>query len=477
MKPRAATATGYIPFAGFRRTVMGFTDDHLIPLVDEGLGNSAYLTDLGDGRALAVDAARDLRGLYAAAERRALTVAYAADTHLHADFLSGAVQLGHDQGATMLASAAGHRAFAHHALADGDEVDLGGLTLRALATPGHTDEHLAFLLLDGGRELGVFTGGSLIVNSAARTDLLGADRTEELARAQYHSLRRLTALPDETAVWPTHGAGSFCSAPPGTERTSTIGAEKRANTLLAAPDEDTFVQRLTAGLGTYPAYFDRLAERNRRGPAVLTTAPVLPPLDVGQVESLLSDGGHVIDTRPAADFAAGHIPGAVSIPLRGQFATWLGWLLPDTAPLAFVTDEDQDLDEIVWQAYKIGYERLTGRLAGGMPAWLAAGKPRRTTVFVTADRTGSRAYVDVRQDAEFTAGHVPGAVHIELGDLVEHAAEAPEGAVVGCGHGERAMTAASLLERAGHSDITVLRGGPADYAAAHGEQLAEGHAR
>ncbi|MFF5014044.1 rhodanese-like domain-containing protein [Streptomyces sp. NPDC001165] len=456
---------------------MGFADDHLIPLVDTGLGNSAYLVDLGDGRALAVDASRDLRALRAAVERRGLAVAYAADTHLHADFLSGAVQLGHDTGATVLASAAGHRAFAHRGLADGDEVDLGGLTLRALATPGHTDEHLSFLLLDGDRALGVFTGGSLIVDSAARTDLLGADRTEELARAQYHSLRRLAALPDEVAVWPTHGAGSFCSAPPGAERTSTIGAQKRTNPLLAAPDEDTFVRRLVAGLGSYPAYFARLAEANRRGPAVLTSAPPLPALDAGQVRSLLAEGGQVVDVRPAADYAAGHIPGALSIPLRGQFATWLGWLLPDTAPLVFVTGDGQDLDEIVWQAAKIGYERLAGHLDGGMPAWAAAGNRQAGTAFVTADRAGDRPYVDVRQEAEFAAGHVPGAVHIELGGLAAHAGDAPEGPVVACGHGERAMTAASLLERAGRTDLVVLDGGPAEYAAAHGRQLTEGGTR
>lgn len=453
---------------------MGFADDHLIPLVDAGLGNSAYLLDLGDGRALAMDASRDLRSLRAAAERRGLTVAYAADTHLHADFLSGAVQLGHDTGATILASAAGRRAFDHQALADGDEIDLGGLTLRALATPGHTDEHLSFLLLDGARELGVFTGGSLIVNSAARTDLLGPARTDELARAQYRSLKRLTELPDATAVWPTHGAGSFCSAPPGTERTTTIGAQKQANPLLAAPDEDTFVAQLIASLGTYPAYFDRLGEINRRGPAVLSAQPTPAVLSARQVRALMADGGHVVDVRPAAAYAAGHIPGSLSIPLRGQFATWLGWLLPDTAPLAFVTGDGQDLSEIVWQSYKIGYERLAGRLTGGMDAWLADGNTQTTTAFLTADRTSGRPYVDVRQESEFTAGHVPGAAHIELGALTESAAYAPTGPVVACGHGERAMTAASLLERAGHTDIAVLDGGPADYAAAHGQQLAQG---
>ncbi|MEV6205190.1 MBL fold metallo-hydrolase [Streptomyces sp. NPDC051771] len=453
---------------------MGLADDHLIPLVDEGLGNSAYLLDLGDGRALAIDAGRDLRTLRTAAGRRGLTVAFAADTHLHADFLSGAVQLAHEDGATVLASADGHRAFPHQALADRDEVDLGGLVLRALSTPGHTDEHLSFLLLDGARELGIFTGGSLIVNSAARTDLLGPERTGELARAQYRSLRRLAELPDETAVWPTHGAGSFCSAPPGAERTSTIGAEKRANPLLAVPDEDAFVEALLASLGTYPAYFDRLGELNRRGPAPLTAQPLLPALAAAQVRTLMADGGHVVDVRPAADYAAGHVPGSLSIPLRGTFATWLGWLLPDTAPLVFVMGEDQDPSEVVWQAYKIGYERLAGRLAGGMNAWLADGNPQVTTAFVTADRAAGRPYLDVRQEAEFAAGHVPGSVHIELGVLEAAAADVPAGPVVACGHGERAMTAASLLERAGHTDIAVLDGGPADYAAAHGRRLAQG---
>ncbi|MFE5582316.1 rhodanese-like domain-containing protein [Kitasatospora sp. NPDC056531] len=459
---------------------MRFADENLIPLVDEGLGNSAYLVDLGDGRALAVDASLDLRALRAAADWRGLTVAFAADTHLHADFLSGAVQLGHDDGATVLASAAGHRTFPHTPLADGDEVDLGGLTLRALATPGHTDEHLSFLLLDGAgagaTELGVFTGGSLIVNSAARPDLLGPERTEELARAQYRSLRRLAALPDHLPVWPTHGAGSFCSAPPGSARTTTVGAQKQSNPLLAAPTEDAFVAELLASLGSYPAYFARLGELNRTGPRVLDGTPRLPLLDAAQLGRLLASGGQVVDVRPAADYAAGHIPGALSIPLRGQFATWLGWLLPDSAPLAFVAGEDQDLDELVWQAHKIGYERLAGRLAGGMRAWREAEGAVAATEFVTPEEAGQRPYLDVRQESEFAAGHVPGAAHIELGSLTGLAADAPQGALVACGHGERAMTAASILERAGHTGLAVLRGGFAEYAAARGVRLVEGTA-
>ncbi|MEU8139564.1 MBL fold metallo-hydrolase [Streptodolium elevatio] len=452
---------------------MGFADDHLIPLVDEGLGNSAYLVDLGDGRALAVDASRDLRTLRSAAARRGLTVAYAADTHLHADFLSGAVQLAADDGATVLASAAGHRAFDHTGLADGDEVDLGGLTLRALATPGHTDEHLSFLLLDGARELGVFSGGSLIVGSAARTDLLGADRTEELARAQYASVKRLAELPDATLLWPTHGAGSFCSAPPGAERTSTIGDQKRANALLAAQDEGAFVAQLVASLGSYPAYFDRLGEANRRGPAVLTGAPHLPGLSVDQVRRVLADGGIVVDVRPAAAFAAGHIPGAVSNALRPAFATWLGWLIPDDVPLVLVADDGQDLADAVWQAAKIGYERIAGHLAGGMDAWRAAGGSVATVGFLGAGAIDDRPVLDIRQDAEFAAGHIPGAVHVELGALPPAADAAPDGAIVMCGHGERAMTAASVLARAGRTGLAVLEGGPDDWARVTGRSLEE----
>jgi hydroxyacylglutathione hydrolase len=452
---------------------VSYARDHITLVVDEGLGNTAYLAGLGGGRALAVDASRDLRALRQAAARRGLTVAFAADTHLHADFLSGAVQLA-DDGATVLASAAGRRAFPHTALGDGDETDLGGLMLRALATPGHTDEHLSYLLLDGDRPLGVFTGGSLIVGSAARTDLSGAGRAAELARAQYRSLRRLAALPDATAVWPTHGAGSFCSAPPGTARTTTIGEQKAANALLAAPDEDAFTRQLLGSLGSYPAYFARLAEVNRRGPAPVTGVPGLAPLTPAALGSLMAGAGWVIDVRQAADFAAGHIPGAVSIPLRGQFATWLGWVVPGGVPLGFVLGDGQDAAEVAWQALKIGYENLAGQLAGGMAAWQAGGGPAERTELVSADQIDGRAVLDVRQDAEFAAGHVPGAVHVELGDLPGRAAGAPAGAVVMCGHGERAMTAASLLQRAGHHGLAVLDGGARDWAAATGRHLQEG---
>jgi glyoxylase-like metal-dependent hydrolase (beta-lactamase superfamily II)/rhodanese-related sulfurtransferase len=448
-------------------------DVELTAVVDEGLGNSCYLVDLGDGSALVVDPPRDLRAVRAAVGKAGLRIRFAADTHLHADFLSGAVQLAHDDGATILASAAGRRRFEHRGLGEGDEVDLGGLRLTALATPGHTDEHLSFLLRDGDRPAGVFTGGALIVGSAARTDLLGPERAEELARAQFASLRRLSALPAETAVWPTHGAGSFCSAPPGVDRTSTIGRELATNPLLGIGDEDRFVERLLGSLGSYPPYFLRLAEANRRGPAVIDPAAAgrLPQLPASAVRGLHEGGAVVVDARPVPDFARAHIPGSLSIPLRAQFATWLGWLVPLDASIVVVRSPDQDVAELVWQAWKIGVDRLAGELEGGFAAWAAAGYPTASTRLVGPSGVDRRV-LDVRQDAEFVTGHLPGAVHVELGSLPAAARDLPdEPMVLTCGHGERAMGAASLLERAGHHDLAVLVGGPDDWARATGEKL------
>src|SRR5215831_626827 len=454
-----------------RRGELAMAGTPITPVLDEGLGNSAYLVDLGDGRALAVDAPRDLRAVRAAAARRGLAVAFAADTHLHADFLSGAPQLAADDGARILASASGGRAFEHTGLADEDEVDLGGLRLRAWATPGHTAEHLAYLLLDGERPLGVFTGGSLLVGAVARTDLSGPEQTGALARSQYASVRRLLTLPDVTPVYPTHGAGSFCSAPPGADRSTTIGREKAANPLLAAVDEDSFVAALT-GLGSFPGYFLRLPEQNRRGPAVVAGAPAPAPLTAPQVRALQNDGGQVIDVRPARDYAAGHVPGSLAIPLRDAFATWLGWLADPAAPLAIVAGPGQDLEEVAWQALKIGYENLAGTLAGGMPTWRAGGLPVAVTPVLAPRQADPATVIDVRQASEYADGHLPGAHNIELGALTGQAATVRGRLVVTmCAHGDRAMTAASVLERAGHMAVAVMTGGPPDWAEATGRRL------
>jgi hydroxyacylglutathione hydrolase len=444
----------------------------IITIRDEGLGNSSYLVDVGDGRGLVVDPCRDPAPYLAAAKRRGVRLVWTVETHLHADFVSGSRELA-AMGASVVAPAAAGLQFPSRGLGDGEELDLGGLSLRALATPGHTPEHLAWLLLDGGRPLGLFSGGSLLVGAVARTDLISPDRTEALTRALWRSLhQRILTLPDDLAVYPTHAAGSFCSAPTGAEPTTTIGREKATNPLLGAEDEDAFVKLLLGGLGSYPRYFLRLRETNRRGPRIYgATPPPLAPLPSQAVQHLVAEGAELVDARPIGAFATGHIPGAVSIPLRDAFATWLGWLVADDRPLVVVLDPDQDRDDLVRQCQKVGYERLAGELAGGMAAWRSAGLPEaRIELARVADQAGGTV-LDVRQQAEFTSGHLPGARHIELGALAS-ADELPAGPLaVMCGHGQRAMTAASLLQRAGHRDLTVLVGGPGDWAEATGRPL------
>lgn len=438
-----------------------------ITLVDRDLGNAAYLLDLGDGRALAVDPPRDLRAVRRVTAERGLSIAYAADTHLHADFLSGAHALAREDGAQVLASRAGERLFPHRGLADGEEVDLGGLTLRALSTPGHTGEHLAFLVLDGGTEVGVFTGGSLLVRSAARVDLAGDDRVDELAAAQYRSLRRLAELPDATAVWPTHGGGSFCSTGAAAGSATTVGAERATNPLLAAPDEGTFRVLLDATMGSFPPYFRRLPEVNRRGPGPVEPAP--EPWPVDRVAAHLADGGLVVDTRPIEAFATGHVPGSVSDAWRPGFTAWLGWIADPDRPLVLVRDAATEPVDLGWRARLIGLDGILAELAGGLDAWTAAGRETATLPLVGASAAAASGavVVDVRQDREYADRHVAGARHVELGDLVDGSADSgwaddPRGLLVMCGHGERAMTAASLLRAAGHGPVSVLAGGPDD---------------
>ena len=446
----------------------------LVPFVDEGLGNASYLVELGGRRALVLDPWRDIGPYRRPAAERGLTLAYAVETHLHADFVSGSRELA-AEGATIVAPRGAGLGVPHLGLDDGDELDLGGLRLRALATPGHTPEHLAYLLLDGRRPVALFSGGALLPGSVARTDLIAPEQTEPLARSLYRALHeRILTLPDDLPVYPTHGGGSFCSLGAAGERSTTIGRERAANPLLAAPDEDAFVVRLLATFGSYPGYFRRLREVNRHGPRVYGTPPDLPMLELAAVDRLRETGAELIDVRAMEAYATGHIPSSISIALRPAFASWLGWLVAPDRPLVFVLDPGQDRADLVRQALGIGYERLAGELAGGIDAWHAAGRPLTSTELVGAHDPRRRPLVDVRQTAEYRAGHVPGARHLELGELIGPAIAAmPDEATIMCGHGERAMSAASLLERAGRRSA-VFPGGPDDWAAATGRRLETG---
>ncbi len=437
----------------------------VVTFVDEGLGHSSFLVDLGDGRALVVDPPRIPDRHLAEAAGRGLTIAFTADTHSHADYVSGSPELA-ARGATFVASKGADLEVPHRDVAAGDELELGaGMTLTAIATPGHTPDHLAYLLCESDRPVALFSGGSLMVGTVGRTDLLGPGPREALARQLYRALHdEILGLPDDLPVYPTHGAGSFCSAPGATERTTTIGRERATNPLLAAPDEDSFVNQLLAGFGTFPTYFSRLPELNRRGPRLYGTLPKLDRLSVARVQRLIDDGALVVDARPITAYADGHIPGALSIELRPVLASWLGWLVEPDQPLVFVLGDDQDRAELVRQCLTVGYEQLVGELDGGMTEWRAADLSETQIGLVDPDDLRG-IVIDVRQRNEYATGHLPGAQNIELGALTDTTLSGGAMSVM-CGHGERAMTAASVLERAGHDDVVVMRGGPDDWAAA-----------
>jgi rhodanese-related sulfurtransferase len=234
------------------------------------------------------------------------------------------------------------------------------------------------------------------------------------------------------------------------------------------------VASLLGSLGSFPPYFLRLAEINRRGPAPTDPRP-LRPLDPTTVSALLAGGAAMVDVRPVGDFAAGHVPGALSVALRGSFATWLGWLLPPRQQIAVLRNPDQDPDEIVWQATKIGRDNVDAELLGGIESWAAAGLPVSTIRLVEPGGIAGHRLLDVRLNSEFIAGHVPGAAHIELGDLSARLDDLPAGPLaVMCGHGERAMTAASVMERAGRRDLIAVAGGPPEWSAGSGAALEKG---
>lgn len=441
--------------------------------VDEGLGHSSYVIDLDDGTAAIVDPPRFAIAHEQLADTFGVSIAWTIDSHSHADYVTGSPGLVTRRDAVFVAPAASNVETPHRPVGDGDVVELAaGIALTALATPGHTPDHHAYVLTGHGRPVALFSGGSLMVGTVGRTDLCGPDLAVPLAHEMFRGLRRFDRFPDDLAVYPTHGAGSFCSAPGASRRTSTLGHERATNPLFAIRDEDTFVEQLVAGFGTFPTYFARLPEVNRLGPARYDSLPTLTTLTPDDIERHLASGEVVVDTRPAAAFAAGHIPGSLSNTLRPVFASWLGWLVEADRQLVFIVDNDQDRADLVRQCLDVGHEHLVGELMGGIDAWIGAGRAVVSIPFVdVADMDGS--VIDVRQANEFAAGHVPGARNIELGRIAT--AEVVDGRVtVMCGHGERAMTGASLLTARGHHDIVVLDGGPDTWSSATGRPLAVG---
>jgi hydroxyacylglutathione hydrolase len=443
-------------------------------IVTEGLGDTSYLL-ASDGEALLVDPQRDTDRFMRAAEARGVHIRTVLETHVHNDYVSGAVELAKETGAEIAAPAQGGYRFPHRGLKEGDELPLGDLRLVAMETPGHTPEHMAYLVYGqgSGEALAVFTGGSLLVGGAGRTDLLGADRTEELTRAQFATLRRLSDLPDPVRVLPTHGGGSFCVASKaGGDRTSTMGQERLGNVALRENDEEAFLRSHTSGLFAFPAYYRHMAPVNRQGPRVLGGIPAPAALSSERFEERRRKGAWVVDGRDRASFAEAHIPGSLNIELNEAFASYVGWLIPFGEPLVLVLDRDGDAADAARDLLRIGYEdHLLGYLGGGIAAWEDAGLGVRAydvgdvgDLCAALDTAEPPVVLDVRQEREYRSARLPGSIHVFVADLPARLDEIPRGRPVwaACASGHRSSMAASMLDGAGIPVTLLAEGGIRD---------------
>ncbi len=438
----------------------------IIPFVHEGLGNSSYLIGLDDGGAVLVDPDRSVRRYIDAAEARGWRIGSVFETHLHADFVSGAHELAAGVGARLFLPADSGSRLAHHAVLASERFVFDGVEVEAVASPGHTPEHLSYVVRTGRHPPALFSGGSLIVGGAARTDLIAPEMTEPLTRAQYRTLHAAFAdLPDDAPLYPTHGGGSFCSAGSGGTRTSTLGAERATNPVLAIGDEDEFARWFPATFPATPAYYFRMRAINQAGPRLRRDIPLPPVLSPRAFDAMRHDA-IVIDVRPVEAYMAAHVRGSISIAFRDAYAVWLGWLAPADAKLLFVSGDDAQMARVVDESLLVGYERFGGVLGGDARSWTNAGVPLASARL--ADPSAVRRVLldgaltlDVREPDEYGAGHIEGALHVPLGQLTARSGEVPRDRpiVAYCGHGERAATAVSLLERAGADALLNLDGG------------------
>jgi len=440
------------------------------------LGNTGYVITSGE-EAVVVDAPRAVECFLEAAERRGTAISHVLDTHVHNDFISGALELSGRTGAVIGAPRRGGYAFPHLPLGEGDEIRFGSARIVAIETPGHTPEHLAYLIHAGDdtEPIAVLTGGSLLVGNAGRSDLLGRDRTDELNRAQFASLRRLTRLADAVRVLPTHGAGSFCVPIGGSswERTSTVGKERAHNPLLVLDTVEGFLAARAEGLLPIPGYYPHVGPVNRRGPSAL--APLRPTgISPAHAAALATDGVLIIDTRERLAFCQEHIPGSINVELDSSLPSRLGSVVPFDAPLVLVLEpEDADTIERATVALaRVGFERLLGYVAGGIDAWRGERRPLAMLPTATPEDLWDALrsddpplVVDVRMPVEWEEGlGVEEALLIHLGDLPDRIDELPRDREIWtlCSAGMRATIAATLLRRAGLRARPVATGGVLD---------------
>ncbi|MEU7638322.1 MBL fold metallo-hydrolase [Streptomyces sp. NPDC039016] len=427
-----------------------------------GLGNRSYLAG-GENAAVAVDPPRDIDQVLAAAARRGVRISHVVETHVHNDYVTGGLELARITGAQYLVPADANVSFARIPVADGDtvEIDPGSrVALAALATPGHTPHHTSYVLREAGRPVAVFTGGSLLIGTVGRPDLVEPRLTERLARAQHASAHRLAAgLPDETAVLPTHGFGSFCSSAQSEGDRTTIGKEKATNTALTV-DVDTFVADLLAGLEDVPAYYVHMGPANAAGPdPVDLTPPALA--DAAEIAARLAAGEWVVDLRSRVAFAEGHVAGSFNFEADGKIATYLAWMIPWGKPVTLLAESAEQLAAAQRELVRVGIDRPAAAATGGPDAWLPRGEkpasfPRSTFAGLAARGTDDVVVLDVRRDSERAQGWIEGSAHIPLHQLHGRLGEVPTGTVwVHCAGGMRAAIAASLLDATGRDVVAV----------------------
>lgn len=420
-----------------------------ISIIDtSSLGDRSYLIDDG-GVAVVVDPQRDIDRVLALAAERDATITHVLETHIHNDYVTGGLELSRLVDAEYVVPAGDDVDYDRRPARDGDVIEAGPMRFEVLHTPGHTHHHVSYVLRHD-NETAVFTGGSMLHGTTGRTDLIGADDTETLTHAQFHSVRRLAGeLPDDTEVYPTHGFGSFCSATPASGDMSTIGEQRHTNPALTS-DEQTYVENLLAALSAYPAYYAHMGVINASGPApVDLTMPAT--VDPDELRRRIDAGEWVVDLRSRTAFAAGHLAGTLGFELSGSFVTYLGWLYQWGAPLTLIGDDQEQIAEARRELVRIGVDEVRGAATGAIDDMSAGSALRsyRVTDFtqlsscVPSDAT----VLDVRQDSEYAESHVPGAVNIPLHELLARAEEVPAGEVwVHCGSGYRASIAASILD-------------------------------
>jgi hydroxyacylglutathione hydrolase len=441
----------------------------------EGLGHASYLVGSEDtGEALVLDPQRNVSGYFEAARAQGMRIRYGIDTHGHNDYLSGLAELAARQTLTVLGAADADLGYHHQAVRDRETIVMGEVTFEVIHTPGHTPEHLSLVVYDhsaGDTPALLLSGGALLVGDLARPDLLGSRHDAERAAETFcHTIQdKILTLPDHVEVFPTHVSGSLCGANIGSRLSTTVGYERRTNTVLSRVDStEGFVSECIRldNLPAVPPYWKRMRGQNLAGVPLLGVLGEPPALTPADFAAAVADGAVVVDTRSVEAFGAAHIPGALNVGLSSSFATWAGTVVPDGARVLLVLDRPGDLWEVTWQLLRIGYSLPEGWLAGGMMAWRTAARPIHAIAQISVHDLKARldagdvAVLDVRQPAEWAAGHIAGATFITGGELPAGLDDVPAAPVVAtvCGSGYRSAVASSLLAAHGHHVINVLGG-------------------